>query len=156
MVRGKNYFTRIGSMGEKKFRGVLEMASIIVMTGAHAGDFYPLGHRPNVIGRQESLPIQILDECVSRKHMQIHFDSERRRYYAVDLKSKHGVFVNGRKIAEETPLAEGDEIRLGNVVLLFTEQDFADRESAMSHFKKVGERFRTTLGDQAVNRGRPD
>ena len=47
------------------------MASIIVMTGEQEGDYYPLGQRTNVIGRAENLPIQILDERVSRKHMKI-------------------------------------------------------------------------------------
>ena len=42
------------------------MASIIVMTGAQKGNYYPLGHRTNVAGRDEGLLIQILDEHISR------------------------------------------------------------------------------------------
>ena len=38
------------------------MASIIVMTGTQKGDYYPLGRRTNVIGRDEALPVQILDD----------------------------------------------------------------------------------------------
>ncbi len=120
------------------------MASIIVTSGANAGDYYPLGHRPNVVGRDEALPIQILDEQVSRKHMQIHFDKGTGLYYALDMKSKHGVFINGRKIDDETALSDGDHIRIGEANLMFTLKDFTDRESALSHFKKVGERRRTT------------
>jgi hypothetical protein len=52
------------------------MASIIIATGPQKGDYYPLGHRTNVIGRDEALPIQVLDEHVSRKHMQISFDKD--------------------------------------------------------------------------------
>jgi pSer/pThr/pTyr-binding forkhead associated (FHA) protein len=121
------------------------MASIIVISGTQKGDYYPLGHRTNVVGRDEGLLIQILDEHVSRKHMQIHFDKDKGQYYALDMKSKHGVFINGSKIDNQTALVDGDQILIGQTDLLFTEKDFADRESALSHFKKVGERFRPTM-----------
>ncbi len=77
------------------------MASVIVMTVSQKGNYYPLGYRTNVIGRVESNPIQILDERVSRKHLQISFEQGRQNYYALDMKSKHGVLINGRKIESE-------------------------------------------------------
>jgi pSer/pThr/pTyr-binding forkhead associated (FHA) protein len=115
------------------------------MSGSKKGDYYPLGQRTNVIGRDEALLIQILDEHVSRKHLQIRFDKDKGQYFAFDMKSKHGVFINGRKIEAETALSDSDQIYIGQTDLLFTEKDFADRESALSHFKKVGERFRPTM-----------
>jgi pSer/pThr/pTyr-binding forkhead associated (FHA) protein len=120
------------------------MASIIVTSGDHQGDYYPLGHRTNVVGRAEALPIQILDDLVSRKHMQIRYNSEENQYTAADMSSKHGVFINGKRITEEATLVDGDEIFIGQTRLLFTEKDFDDRESALSHYKKVGERSRPT------------
>jgi len=123
------------------------MASIIVMTGTQKGNYYPLGHRTNVVGRDEGLLIQILDEHVSRKHMQIGFDKDKGQYYALDMKSKHGVYINGSKIDNQTALADCDQIHIGQTDLLFTEKDFADPESALSHFKKVGERIRPTIID---------
>lgn len=123
------------------------MASIIVMSGDQKGDYYPLGRRTNVVGRDEAVPIQILDEHVSRKHMQIRFDKDKGTYYALDMKSKHGVFINGGKINDETLLSDDDQIHIGQTDLLFTEKDFTDRESALSHFKKVGERMRATIMD---------
>ncbi|MHC4073812.1 MAG: FHA domain-containing protein [Planctomycetota bacterium] len=121
------------------------MASIIVMSGTQKGDYYPLGQRPNVVGRDEAVPIQILDEHISRKHMQIRFDKDKGQYYALDMKSKHGVFINGGRIHDETVLVDDDQIHIGRTDLLFTEKDFTDRESALSHFKKVGERMRATI-----------
>jgi pSer/pThr/pTyr-binding forkhead associated (FHA) protein len=120
------------------------MASIIVTSGEQTGDYYPLGQRTNVVGRAESLSIQILDDLVSRKHLQIRYDKEHGHYFALDMKSKHGVFVNTRKITDEVVLVDGDEIQIGQTMLMFTEKDFDDRESALSHFKKVGERSRPT------------
>jgi pSer/pThr/pTyr-binding forkhead associated (FHA) protein len=132
-----------------------KMASMIVTSGDQKGDYYPLGQRTNVVGRAESLPIQVLDDLVSRKHMQIHFDKEKNQYSVVDMKSKHGVFVNGAKITEETGLVDGDQILIGQTTLLFTEKDFDDRESALSHFKKVGERMRPTRIDYTDQVGGP-
>ena len=120
------------------------MASLFIISGDQKGSYYPLGHRTNVLGRNEALPIQILDDLVSRKHLQIRYDKQQDKHYAVDMKSKHGVFINDRKISEETALVDGDEILIGQTTLLFTEKDFDDWESALSHFKKVGERMRPT------------
>jgi pSer/pThr/pTyr-binding forkhead associated (FHA) protein len=124
------------------------MASIFVMTGDKKGDYYPLGRRTNVIGRDEALLIQILDDRVSRKHMRIGFDADTGRHYVADMHSRHGVFVNGNKITDETVLNDGDYITIGGTSLLFTEKDFDDHESALSHFKKVGERERPTKVSQ--------
>ena len=126
-----------------KLRG-FTMASIIVVAGDQKGDYYPLGMRTNVIGRDEAVPIQILDEHVSRKHMQIRFDKDSRQYHALDMKSKHGVSINGYKIKDEIILADGDHIGIGQTTLLFTTSDFPNRESALSHFRKVNERINPT------------
>jgi pSer/pThr/pTyr-binding forkhead associated (FHA) protein len=120
------------------------MASLIITSGQQTGDYYPLGQRTNVIGRAEALPIQLLDDLVSRRHMQIRYDKDKKQFLALDMKSKHGVFINAKKITAETALVDGDEILVGQTTLLFTEKDFEDRESALSHFKKVGERSRPT------------
>ena len=121
-----------------------KMASLFIISGDQKGSYYPLGYRTNVVGRNEALPIQILDDLVSRKHLQIRYDKQQDAYYAVDMKSRHGVFINDRKITGETALADGDEILIGQTTLLFTKKDFDDWESALSHFKKVGERMRPT------------
>ena len=120
------------------------MASIIVTSGSQKGEYLPLGRRTNVIGRAEALPLQILDDLVSRKHLRIRFDEAENRYYAEDMDSKHGIFINRVKISEKTALSDGDEILIGNTTLLFTDKDFEDRESALSHYKKAGERMRPT------------
>jgi pSer/pThr/pTyr-binding forkhead associated (FHA) protein len=122
------------------------MASIIVKLGTDEEKDYPLGKRTNVIGRDEAAPIQILDEHISRKHLQIRFDKESELYYALDMKSKHGVFINGHKIEQEVILNDGDNICIGETNITFLKEDFPDKESALAHYKKVGERKRSTLG----------
>jgi len=121
------------------------MASIIITSGDQKGEFLPLGRRINVIGRAEALPMQILDDLVSRKHLRIRYDEKTNEHLAEDMESKHGVFINNRKISELTPLKEGDLIRIGQTVLMFTNEDIDDRESALAHYKKAGERQRPTM-----------
>jgi pSer/pThr/pTyr-binding forkhead associated (FHA) protein len=121
------------------------MASIIVTSGEHKGEYLPLGRRTNVIGRAEALPMQILDDMVSRKHLRIRYDENTNEHYAEDMNSKHGVLINNRKITVQAVLKDGDEIRIGQTTLLFTKEDFDNSESALSHFKKVGERQRPTM-----------
>ena len=121
------------------------MASIIVTSGEQKGEYLPLGRRTNVIGRAEALPMQILDDMVSRKHLRIWYDENTNEHSAEDMKSKHGVIINNKKINEITTLKEGDQIRIGQTTLLYTDKDFDDSESALSHFKKIGERQRPTM-----------
>ncbi len=123
------------------------MASIIVTSGEQKGEYLPLGRRTSVIGRGEALPMQILDDLVSRKHLRIWFNEATSKYDAEDMDSRHGVFINRHKITERTPLAEDDEILIGETTLLFTEKDFDDRKSALTHYKKFGERMRPTRID---------
>ena len=121
------------------------MASIIVTSGEQKGEYLPLGRRTNVIGRAEALPMQILDDMVSRKHLRIRYDENTNEHNAEDMNSKHGVLINNKKITELTTLRDGDQIRIGQTTLLYTDKDFDDSESALSHFKKAGERQRPTM-----------
>jgi hypothetical protein len=125
------------------------MASIIITSGDQKGEFLPRGRRTSVIGRGENLPLGILDDLVSRKHLRIRFDESTNRYHAEDMGSRHGTLINRRRITNETALTEGDEILMGETNLLFTQNDFNDRESALMHYKKVGERSRPTRIKQA-------
>jgi pSer/pThr/pTyr-binding forkhead associated (FHA) protein len=120
------------------------MASLIVTNGKQEGNYYPLGRRTNVIGRDEALPIQILDNMVSRKHVQVRFDQATNRYFAYDMKSRNGVYINNRRIEDEVALHDGDLIMVGMTCLLFADKDFKDKDSALLHYKKAGERMRVT------------
>lgn len=121
------------------------MASLIVTNGENEGDYYPLGRRTTVVGRDEGVPIQIIDSHISRKHMQIRFNANDATYSVVDMSSKHGTFVNGTPISEEAKLNDNDRITVGKTDLLFTLSDFDDRENALLHYKKVGQRNLPTI-----------
>jgi len=114
------------------------MASIIINTGAQKGDYFLLGRQVTVIGRSKDVDIQVRDEHVSRSHVKIHFDKSTDGYVATDMGSKHGVLINGVRISDDTALNDGDCITIGTSVLLFTLEDFANRENAVAYLKQAG------------------
>jgi pSer/pThr/pTyr-binding forkhead associated (FHA) protein len=120
------------------------MASIEIASGERRGDRYPLGHRTNVVGRAESLPIQILDDRVSRKHAQIRFDPATGRYSMLDMCSRNGVFLNGARVTAEAILNHCDRIRIGRTELVFSERDPDGNTALLHRFNKPGERQRPT------------
>lgn len=119
------------------------MPSITVVSGPNTGDYYPLGARTVVIGRDESATIQITDGRISRKHLQIR--SEQGNHIALDLQSANGTYVNGRKVTSDCVLADGDEIHIGDSKISFTQAEFKDKQSAFEHWKKSGEKRKMTL-----------
>lgn len=121
------------------------MASLIVANGKQEGLFLPLGKKSSVVGRDEAVPLQIEDERVSRKHMQVRFDATDGSYKAQDMKSANGVYINGRRVMDETALVDGDEITVGETKLLFVTADPTDKANAMTVLKKIGEKRRGTL-----------
>ncbi|HSZ57513.1 MAG TPA: FHA domain-containing protein [Tepidisphaeraceae bacterium] len=121
------------------------MASLIITNGRKTGNFYPLGQGTNVVGRDEGVLIQIVNEFVSRKHMQVRYDQEADLYHVQDMKSRHGTFVNGNRIYEEVAVSEGDLIDIGGVTLMFTRKDFEDREGALAFSRESGQRPRATM-----------
>jgi pSer/pThr/pTyr-binding forkhead associated (FHA) protein len=126
------------------------MGSVIVTSGKQKGEYLPLGQRTSVIGRDEALSLQVLDALVSRKHLQIWFDKATGKYHVHDMQSKHGVFINKHKITGSTMLNDGDEILIGDTILLYTDEDFDSRDSALAHYKKRGERAYRTRGDSYI------
>ncbi len=121
------------------------MASIIQINTESRGNYLPLGKRTDIIGRSETVSMQVLDEQVSRKHLKIRFDESTGRHLASDMNSHNGVFVNDCKIEDEVELKEGDVIRIGSAELFYMEKDFDDAQSALHHYKKVGERVKPTM-----------
>ena len=116
------------------------MGSIIVTSGKQKGEYLPLGRRTSVIGRDEAISLQVLDSLVSRKHLRIWWDKETGRYFADDMQSKHGVFINGGKLIDSAVLTDGDEIMIGDTMLMYSDKEFEDRKSALEFYKERGQR----------------
>ena len=123
------------------------MAALIIAGGPNEGAYFPLGKRTTVIGRQETCMIQIVDDRVSRKHVQIHFDPQTNQFLALDMDSGNGSYVNGNRLTGDTPLKDFDQVRIGDTTLCFIAADFPDQQSALNHYKQHGQRAKPTVAE---------
>lgn len=78
----------------------------------------------NPIGRHSGNRIRIQDRLVSKNHCTITMD-ENNRCFIEDRSSMNGTYVNNRQIRTRTALYTGDEIRLGNTLLLLEDNEHA-------------------------------
>lgn len=88
----------------------------IYPTGPGMGTRYPLGETPLVLGRGSDCEIRINDHSVSRRHARIQPGADG--YYAVDLQSTNGTYVNDVP-ASMYKLKDGDYLRVGNCIYRF-------------------------------------
>ena len=72
--------------------------------------------QPVVLGRGTDADLQLLDQGVSRRHLDIQFDGNFATAY--DLGSTNGTAVNGHEVGSQV-LRHGDVIRLGHTRLVF-------------------------------------
>ena len=71
----------------------------------------------NLLGRDPASAFLIESASVSRRHTRIVVDSER--VVLEDLGSKNGTWVGGERVEGRVTLADGDQISIGPVVLVF-------------------------------------
>jgi len=97
----------------------------------HAGREIPISDGDVVLGRSHSAGIRIDEETVSRSHALLSI--REGRAVVRDLGSSNGLFVNGRKVVGQAPVADGDTILLGSaaVVLSILAPPDADVRTAM-------------------------
>jgi pSer/pThr/pTyr-binding forkhead associated (FHA) protein len=77
----------------------------------------PLQPGENILGRDVHDGISIDSSSVSRRHARISVTPANATID--DLGSKNGTYVRGERIATQVPLHDGDEVRVGSVLLQF-------------------------------------
>lgn len=70
-----------------------------------------------LVGRAAGADLQIADAYTSSEHARLR--SVGDRWVLDDLESMNGSYVNGQRIRGSQPLADGDTVQLGRVVLQF-------------------------------------
>lgn len=96
------------------------------------------------IGREPGGKIVLDDEAASRRHAVIQ-RSEMGEYYLLDLGSRNGTYVQGRRVRTPVLLSHGDEISVGAHKLVFFNPpvpvfgEFASRpgEDQMTHTRVI-------------------
>ncbi len=78
---------------------------------------FPLSVGEHVIGRDEGADVRIDASTVSRRHAQVIVTSNRAMLQ--DFGSKNGTFRGDHRVTSSTPLADGDALRIGTVLVTF-------------------------------------
>ncbi|MEO1334569.1 MAG: ATP-binding protein, partial [Myxococcota bacterium] len=97
-------------------------ASLLVLSGPHAGQSIPIDTARTTIGRTDECDLRLNLPDVSRRHAAI-IRNTYGEYEVEDLQSRNGITVNGLP-AERQVLRYGDRIGIGRQAhLLFTHYD---------------------------------
>jgi pilus assembly protein CpaF len=81
--------------------------------GAERREFYDKSEVS--VGRVQGNDLMLPKGNVSKHHARVLFRDSR--FIVTDLKSTNGTYVNGRKIAQATPVREGDKVYIGDFVI---------------------------------------
>lgn len=73
------------------------------------------------LGRATSNDIVVDNGKVSRRHALIH-RQDASEHWVIDLGSGNGTYVNGRRLALPTRLADGDKVMLGEIEYVFRQR----------------------------------
>ncbi|MBI5509214.1 MAG: GGDEF domain-containing protein [Deltaproteobacteria bacterium] len=91
-------------------------ACMVVFYGQNLGKRYFLEHSEQIIGRSDSVNIQVEQDSVSRQHAKIV--SKEGRWVLIDLDSTNGSFVNDQQVTQ-TDLRDGDMVRVGQTIFKY-------------------------------------
>jgi hypothetical protein len=78
----------------------------------------------NIIGRGSDSDLQLLDQGISRRHLDIQYDGHYATAY--DLGSTNGTEVNGHEISSHV-LRHGDVLRVGHTRIVYHQEPPRDR-----------------------------
>ena len=93
----------------------------------------------NIIGREGDGVIVVKSSTVSRRHARISLDPSGA--VVEDLGSKNGTYVNDQRIIAPTPIADGDQVRIGS--LLFTFRMSQGSETTETQASRSGLKLRS-------------
>jgi len=93
------------------------VATLYALRGPDKGCTFQTGDDHVIIGRLSD-QVQLTDDSVSRQHAELH--RTNGSWTISDHNSSNGTFLNGRRIFGPTPLQDGDQIKLGASILVFS------------------------------------
>lgn len=120
------------------------MARLVVVKGLHIGQEYIWHPKSELItiGRGGKNDFKLQDEAVSRHHATIL--SDNGQLVIKDAGSSYGVLVNNKRV-ERKALENGDEIGLGNELLVFYNHGFFDLDDEISNADTIAPLMDATL-----------
>lgn len=102
--------------GDSTIQGPSMAPKLQMLRGDSPGETYPLKFKTR-IGRETDNDIAIVDPRISRYHFQISY--EEGKWMLSDLGSVNGTSLNGLPVTVPQALTHGDQITIGETVLVF-------------------------------------
>jgi len=99
---------------------------LVAINGSKKGTSFPLADDETTVGRESANTVSLNHPSVSRRHSVIKRNGDG--FKIQDLNSVNGTFVNGIPVNDQG-LSHGDQIRLGNIALLFLTGEAEDTTS---------------------------
>jgi len=112
-----------GFLGEGGAEPAQRRSLLRIESGFYEGLEWPLDGASIVIGRGQSADLILHEATISRSHALLNYDEDC--FYVQDLGSTNGVLVNGVR-ATRTRLSEGDELRMGRLIMRLLPDPDAD------------------------------
>jgi len=105
-----------GAVGVATSPGARHTGQLVVVEPGHlAGTAFALGQGELTVGRGTGCSVVLDDRHVSSLHARVWHDGSR--WLVEDLGSTNGTWLNGEQVGGPRPLATGDHLAMGNVVL---------------------------------------
>ena len=124
-LRGDLYGTRVLTRaGGRPERGAARPpkvgrrgpTSLAVVAGSLRGTTLPLHEGGLLIGRNPECSLVLTDDYASGRHLRIYLGPDGN-WYADDLNSTNGTFINNQRIGTGHPLDVGTQVRIGQTIL---------------------------------------
>jgi transcriptional regulator with GAF, ATPase, and Fis domain len=96
---------------------------LVAVNGTRKGVTFPVSLEETTLGRESASAVWLNHASVSRRHCVIRQEDDGFKLY--DLDSYNGTFVNGIPVKEQV-LAHADQLRVGNVELIFLIEEGED------------------------------
>jgi two-component system, cell cycle response regulator len=130
---------------------------LVVISGPELGRKFDLASGEMDIGRDEEATFRIDSDLISRRHAAIQ--KFAGRFIVADMGSTNGTFVNDQRVKTHT-LVDGDQIRVGKVVLKYTESDveaqYHEQILQMAHVDALTGAYNKRYAEDALRRSVAD
>ena len=90
--------------------------TLAVVQGSLRGTTVPLNEGGLLVGRNPECSLVLTDDYASGRHLRIYLGPDAQ-WYADDLNSTNGTFINNQRIGTGHRLEVGTQIRIGQTIL---------------------------------------